>query len=152
LTGAPPAEQFVGALYHAVLGRAPDAAGLAFWAARLQAGATRQQIAQGVWESAEHRGLEVDQFYATYLHRTADASGRAFWVHDLLGGASEDQVAEGFLASAEYEQAHAGTDAFLAGLYADVLGRAPDPAGRGYWEAAAQGGLSPAQLADAFLG
>jgi hypothetical protein len=38
------------------------------------------------------------------------------------------------------------------GLYADVLGRTPDPAGLDYWQAAAQGGMSPAQIADGFLG
>jgi hypothetical protein len=143
---------FVSALYSTLLGRTAEIAGLEFWIDLLHGGATRQQIAEGVWESAEHRGLEVDQFYATYLHRAADASGRAFWVHELLGGLSESQVAEGFLTSAEYRQAHPGTDAYLTGLYADVLGRAPDAAGLDHWEAAAQGGLSPAQLADAFLG
>jgi hypothetical protein len=109
-------------------------------------------IATGFWDSEEHRGLEVDQLYVTYLHRAADAFGRAFWVNSLLGGASEDQVAEGFLTAAEYRQAHAGTDAYLTGLYADVLGRAPDAAGLDYWQAAAQSGQSPAQLADGFLG
>ena len=94
----------------------------------------------------------MDQFYSTYLHRAADALGRAFWVNDLLGGLSESQVAEGFLTSAEYQQAHAGTTAYLFGLYADVLGRTPDPAGLDYLEAAAQGGVSPAQIADGFLG
>src|SRR5262249_11789420 len=52
----------------------------------------------------------------------------------------------------EYQQAHAGTTAYLFGLYADVLGRTPDPAGLDYWQAAAQSGMSLAQLADAFLG
>jgi hypothetical protein len=95
--------------------------------------------------------LEVDPFYSTYLHRAADAVGRAFWVNELLGGLSEEAVAEGFLTSAEYQQAHAGTAAYLTGLYADVLGRAPDASGLDSWQTAAQGGLSPAQIADGFL-
>src|SRR5262249_13885843 len=69
----------------------------------------------------------------------------------LLGGMTEGQVAAGLLASAEYQQAHAGPTDYLAGLYADVLGRAADPAGLGYWQAAAQGGLSREALADGFL-
>jgi hypothetical protein len=144
--------QFVSGLYATLLGRPAETTGLGYWIGLLHGGATRQQIAQGVWESAEHLGLEVDQFYATYLHRAADAFGRAFWVHELLGGLGESQVAEGFLTSAEYRQAHTGTTAYLFGLYADVLGRSPDPAGLDYWEAAAQSGMSVAQIADHFLG
>jgi hypothetical protein len=108
-------------------------------------------VAEGFWDSAEHRGLQVDQFYATYLHRAADAGGRAFWVSALAGGMGEEQVAEGFLTSAEYRQAHASPAAYLSGLYADVLGRTPDPDGLAAWQSAAQGGLSQEALADGFL-
>jgi hypothetical protein len=147
-----PDYQLVRGLYQTVLGRAAESAGLQYWAQLLRTGTSRAQVTEEIWESAEHRGLEVDQFYATYLHRAADAFGRAFWVNELLGGMSESQVAEGFLTSAEYQQAHAGTTAYLFGLYADVLGRTPDPAGLDYWQAAAHSGLSPAQIADGFLG
>src|SRR5262249_51307245 len=105
-----------------------------------------------LWGSAEHRGVQVDQFYATYLDRAADAAGRAGWVNALLSGMSEAEVARGFLTSEEYRQAHVDTPAYLFGLYADVLGRGPGPDGLENWQRAAQGGLSPAQLADAFLG
>jgi hypothetical protein len=146
-----PEQQFVQAVYRAVLSRKADTAGMASWVVLLQAGGTRQQVAEGLWDSPEHRGLQVDQFYATYLHRAADASGRAFWVSALLDGVSEEQVAAAFLTSAEYEQAHPDLDAYLSGLYADVLGRAPDPDGLASWQAAAQGGVSREALADAFL-
>jgi hypothetical protein len=146
-----PDQQFVGALYRAVLGREADAAGLASWVAVLQAGGARQQVAEGLWDSPEHRGLEVDQFYATYLHRAGDASGRALWVSALLGGMSEQQVAAGFLTSAEYQQAHASLTNYLTGLYADVLGRAADPDGLASWQAAAQAGLSREALVEDFL-
>jgi hypothetical protein len=143
---------FVNGLYRDALGRYPEAQGMTSWLAVLEAGGTRQQVAAGFWDSPEHRGLEVDQFYATYLHRAADDYGRGYWSNALLGGASEAEVARGFLTSAEYQQAHTGTTAYLTGLYADVLGRTPDPAGLDYWWAAAHSGLSPAQIADGFLG
>jgi hypothetical protein len=142
---------YVTALYQTLLQRAPDLAGLDFWVGLLHTGTGRAQVSEEIWDSAEHRGLEVDQFYSTYLHRAADAIGRAFWVNELLGGLSEEAVVEGFLTSAEYQQAHAGTTAYLTGLYADVLCRAPDASGLDSWKAAAQGGLSPAQIADGFL-
>jgi len=149
--GLSPDQRFVTQLYQEVLGRAPDPAGLADWDARLRGGVTRQQVAEAFWNSAEHRGLQVDQFFATYLHRAADAPGRAFWVAALLGGMSEADVAVGFLTTEEYRLAHPGTTDYLVGLYHDVLGRDPDPAGLDSWQRAAQGGLSRAALADAFL-
>src|SRR5262249_57803766 len=120
-----------------------EARGLQDWAALLQAGGTRLQVVQGVWASPEHRGREVDQFYATYLHRAADASGRTFWVNALVGGMSEADVAAGFLASAEYRQAHASPTAYLFGLYADVLGPAPDPHGLDARQAATPARMNP---------
>jgi hypothetical protein len=64
---------------------------------------------------------------------------------------SEEQVAKGFLTSAEYQQAYAGLTAYLFGLYADVLGRSPDPGGLAAWQSAAQAGLGREALAAGFL-
>src|SRR5262249_45284792 len=75
-------------LYRDLLAREAEAQGLAAWIALLQAGGTRLQVVQGIWNSPEHRGLQVDQFYTTYLHRVADTEGRAAWVNALLGGMS----------------------------------------------------------------
>ena len=60
-------------------------------------------------------------------------------------------MARGLLTSEEYRAAHASTTAFLFGLYADVLGRAPDPDSFDHWQRAAQGGMSREELADGFL-
>jgi hypothetical protein len=136
----PPKQAFVQALYRNLLGRAADAAGPASWTASLQAGATRLQVVQGVWASAEHRGREVDQLYAAYLRRAADPTGRAFWMNALQGGLSEAEVATALMTSDEYLQAHADPTAYLSGPYADVLGRSPNAAERALWQQAAQGG------------
>jgi hypothetical protein len=128
-----PTVAFVTALYRHVLDRDPDAPGMAGWVAFFQAGGTRQQVAEALWDSPEHRGLQVDQFYATYLHRAADPAGRASWVERLMAGASEAEVARGFLTSPEYSRSHPGALDYLLGLYADVLGRAPDADGMEAW-------------------
>jgi hypothetical protein len=146
-----PTVAFVNALFRDVLDRDPDAQGMTSWVAFLKAGGTRQQVAAGFWDSPEHRGLEVDQFYATYLHRAADPAGRASWVDHLMAGMSEAEVATGFLTSAEYRLSHPGASDYLLGLYADVLGRGPDADGLDAWLRAAQGGLSAVALADGFL-
>src|SRR5205807_1092242 len=70
---------FVDGLYRHVLGRPADAAGLISWVKALQNGASRAQVVEVVWNSVEHRGLEVGRLYATFLHRNADAGGRAAW-------------------------------------------------------------------------
>jgi hypothetical protein len=129
---------YVLSLYRTVLGRAGDTGGVTSWAHQLQIGATRQQVAQGIWESPEHRGQEVDQDYATYLNRTADPAGRAAWVQAFESGATENQVALGFLTSSEYLLQHASAAAFVNGLYADVLGRTGDAAGLASWMSQAQ--------------
>jgi hypothetical protein len=150
----PPADDatlYVRDLYRQVLQRDADPDGLAHWVGLLKAGTPRSTIVQALWDSPEHLGLEVDQFYATYLHRAADAPGRASWVNALLGGASEADVALGLLTSAEYQQSHADTAAYLSALYGDVLGRTADPSGLATWQSAAQGGMSRAALAEAFL-
>jgi hypothetical protein len=143
---------FVSTLYRDLLQRAPDAAGLAYWTGLLLTGKTSQtDVARRLWESPEHRGLEVNQFYPTYLHRPVDPAGGAYWWHNLLAGMTEVEVIAGILSSAEYQATHASDAAFVAGLYADVLGRAADPAGSGYWLKGLQGGVSRAQEAAAFL-
>jgi hypothetical protein len=153
LTGAAPdpTVTFVETLYQDMLDRSPDAPGMAYWVAFIQAGGTRQQVADGFWDSLEHRGLQVDQFYTTYLHRPAEAAGRTYWVNQLMAGMSEAQVANGFLTSDEYTQSHPSTVDYLFGLYADVLGRSPDANGLDAWLSAVQGGLSRAAVANGFL-
>jgi hypothetical protein len=147
---ATPPYQFVRALYRDVLNRAPDAAGLQGWVDRLQAGASRLDVATGIWDSAEHRGLEVDRLYTTFLHRAADPDGRAVWANALASGMSEAAVALAFLTSPEYQQAHPDPDSFVRGLYGDVLGRAADQAGLDDWVNQLQTGGSRAQVAQGF--
>src|SRR5262249_51201735 len=73
------------------------------------------------------------------------------WVSVLLSGMSEEAVAEAFRTSAAYQPSNAGTRDYPLGLYAVALGDSPDAAGLASWQCAIQGGLHPAQVADAFL-
>jgi hypothetical protein len=136
------ATPYVTTLYRDVLGRAPDSVGLSAWLSFLQAGGSREQVAQAFWESPEHRGLQVDALYAQYLHRAADAAGRAAWVNALRGGMSLDDVLALFLTSPEYASAHSDSASFVSGLYSDVLGRAGRAEEIGAWQAQLDGGLS----------
>ncbi len=143
---------YVTGLYQTLLNRAPNTREVAAWGQELAAGAlSRQQLAQGIWDSGEHRALEVAQYYQTYLHRSPGPGEMAGWVLDFLQGASEEQVQLGFLTSAEYEQDHAGAAAYVTALYQDVLGRAPDAGGLASAEQALGLGASLGAIASTFL-
>jgi len=143
---------FVTSLYQEVLKRPFDEAGLAGWLQALQNGMSRADVAERFWESAEHRGLEVDQFYATFFHRVADQPGRAGWVNALVAGMSETQVATAFLISPENTQSHGDASSFIRGLYMDLFQRAPDNAGFNFWTQVLQNGArSRADIAYYFL-
>ena len=124
---------FVRELYRVVLGRDADAAGRNHWVGFLLAGIPRDAVVRGFWESAEHRGIQVDGMYRVYLGRDADAAGRAGWVDQLMRGMSELQLAAAFIGSEEYRLTHPDAFRFVTGLYDDVLGRTPDPVGLDGW-------------------
>ena len=63
----------------------------------------------------------------------------------------ETQVEIGFLTSPEYQLAHAADDAFIKGLYADVLGRQADAGGLAFWEEFARHSFGRAAMAEGFL-
>ncbi len=152
--GPPPAEvaAYVTGLYQTLLDRAPTAGEVSAWGQALAAGAlSRQQLAQGIWDSGEHRALEVTQYYQTYLHRSPGPGEVGPWVNALLHGAGEEAVQVAILTSAEYTGAHLGAAQFVAGLYQDVLGRPADPAGLFEHEEALASGLSRAVVARSFL-
>jgi autotransporter-associated beta strand protein/adhesin HecA-like repeat protein len=135
-----PNQAFVTALYLNVLQRAPDSIGFTFWVGRLNAGLARVDVASGFETSAEHRGLEVDQFYRTLLHRLADSAGRSFFVSLLTAGHSEAEVVAVLVSSQEYFTLNSGTNAgFVQALYRDILNRAAGAAEVAIW-------LTPLQL------
>ncbi len=141
---------FLTGLYGSVFDRAPDAAGLSNWLAALQRGITHDQVARAFWESAEHRGLQVDQFYQQILHRPADTGGRTYWVNLFLAGATENDIQLRFLQSPENLGRLAAASDFVADVYHLVLGRTADAAGLAAWGRALEGGLSRADLVRLF--
>jgi hypothetical protein len=149
---------YVQAVYQSVLGRAADAASLTYWQGRLAQGASRSDVARGVWDSTEHRSSEIEQYYQTFLGRASDAVGKAFWLQtysdtttfDTL--ANEKLIISAFLTSDEYSnRLHASNTDFITSLYQDIDTRAPDAKGLSDWTAALQGGQTRLQVIDAFL-
>lgn len=100
--------EFVQLVYQNVLGRAPDAAGAAFWEGELDSGArTRGQVMLNFSESEEFRGtsfneVQVAMTYAGMLWREPDAAGYEFWVGYMDDGNSALALIEQFLGAPEY--------------------------------------------------
>jgi Domain of unknown function (DUF4214)/Putative Ig domain/Ig-like domain from next to BRCA1 gene/Matrixin len=99
--------QFVTLLYQNVLGRAPDAGGLAFWVGQLNSGVTRGSVMLGFSESPEYKQASYNKVYVTMIYvgmlrRAPEQGGFDFWVNQMNGGASGLGLIQGFLAAPEY--------------------------------------------------
>ncbi len=123
----------INALYQDVLNRAPDPAGMALYANLLATGTTAATIVTDIWNSSEHREIEVDSYYQKFFNRPADVAGQQSWVNDMLGGLSEETLMADFLSSAEFQADNPTPSQFVTALYEHVLGRAPDTAGLSAW-------------------
>ena len=154
-------EAQAGRLYQAAFGRAPDAAGLAFWSAQLHAGTSLAAVAADFIASPEfasrygtpgNAGFVTD-LYQNVLGRAPDAAGLTYWQGQLdAGTATQAAVLADFANSAENEantppSANAQS---AARLYWAELGRAPDSAGLTYWTTQLSNGTATlSQEADA---
>ncbi|MGB9107487.1 MAG: DUF4214 domain-containing protein [Telluria sp.] len=86
--------------YQSALGRAPDAAGLAYWQNAVSSGASTAVVVNSITDSPE---AHVQSLYHSLLGRTADAAGLSYW---LQSGESMDAIAADIKGSAEYKSLH----------------------------------------------
>jgi hypothetical protein len=145
---------FVGQLYHDLLARAADPAGLAGWSGELdQAAATRQQVAAALVGSQEFETEEVQNLYQSILGRPADPMGLASWVAFLSRGGTYLQVETQLLASTEFFNKAGGSNAtFLAALFEVALHRQIDAGGASTFGQALVNGTSRLTVAQRVLG
>ena len=145
--------QFVTYLYEALLGRAPDASGLAHFTGALDTGTSRADVLVALSESGEHQqdtaaalavGLwqgddRIEGLIALYdagFGRMVDSSGEANFLSALNGGASLHDVARTLAGSAEFAAHYAPglTDTqYVDALYATALHRTADPGGQAHF-------------------
>ena len=110
----------VTSLYATILGRTPDPAGFSFWMQALDGGFPLQQVRDGFAYSPE--ATNDIEALAAAANTGLTGAGIAGYEDQLSGGSSFDQVRASF------------DDDHVVALYQDVLGRAPEAAGLGYWE------------------
>src|SRR6185312_14977507 len=140
------------AIFETILFRAPTALELSSYTALVNSNVfTLAGVETAIETSAEAVNFvdPIIRLYQTYFNRAPDAAGLAFWVATAeknAGGVNASAAAAasavagigtGFSTSAEFKAIYGATpnaDAFVVALYQNVLGRAPDPAGRAFWD------------------
>ncbi len=120
-------------LYATVIGREPDAGGLAYWTGQVRGGKPARDVAIYMYGSPEylsdHGGTAagfVDAIYPAILGRQPDAGGRAFWIGEV-NRRGTTSVAADFYQSLESRRRRVST------LYDQLMHRPVDPGGRDYW-------------------
>lgn len=121
-------------LYQTILRRAPDGAGRRFWAERVRADLTPQDLAVQLLASDEFYARAggdpsgfVRQLYRTVLERDPSERETTDRSAQLAAGTSRQRVASDVYASAESRGVR------VDDLYERFLGRGPDQSGREYW-------------------
>lgn len=150
---------FAARLYGNVLGRAPDAGGLANWTAQLAAGASRAEVLLGFSESAEYKAataasahqlwtvdpeaVEVLRIYMTALDRLPDRGGLASWtsLRDT-NKLTSAELGDAFVNSAEFQGRFGAlsNEDFVARMCPVALDRPADAAGHADWTSGLDGG------------
>jgi plastocyanin len=155
----------VARLYQAVLGRAPDVAGLEYWTAAINSSnLSLTSLASSFVASPEFihdygtlsNPAFVTQLYADALDRAPDASGAQYWNDLLLSGTSRGAVALSFAESPECEAKTILTggdqdNAEVYRLYHTAFDRVPDATGEAFWSSAMANGATLTQVAQDFV-
>ncbi|MCU1431957.1 MAG: hypothetical protein JWP95_1062, partial [Actinotalea sp.] len=118
-------QSVVKALYQDLLGRGPDATGLAGWTAALMQGSSQSDLVSSLTRSDEYISLRVAQAYSEVLGRAPDAGGAAAWLTTIRKGVgSVDDVKRRFYDSSEYVALSGGTpQGYVERLYTTMLER-----------------------------
>jgi hypothetical protein len=113
--------------------------------------AAREMVADELTHSAEYYTQVVTAAYLKYLGRAPEASGLAYWVSHMQQGLTDERLEAGFIGSQEYINNHGGTgEAWVRGLYQDLLGRQPRDDEVAYWVNRLNSGTAPADVAYGF--
>ena len=148
--------EFVRLIYNNVLGRNPDANGLAHWTGLLNGGMSRAEVTAGFIESTEFVRITgtdapyggdqgpVRRLYLAFFGREGATSDVTYWSGQVSGGTSLTSIADFFSTSTEFGNKYGSlTDAqYVSLVYLGVLGRNPDPGGYDFWMAQLNAGRS----------
>jgi len=145
-------QRYVMRVYDGLFNRLPDPTGQATWTDALRGGTPRGAVANAITNSTEFRLGLISGAYQHYLGRGPDPAGQQAWLNAMNAGMTIEQLGANFIGSPEY-YARAGStpQGWVTKLYADVLGRTPDPSGLAFWAATLNAGASRAQVSTGFV-
>jgi subtilisin family serine protease len=144
-------ESYVEGLYQELLGRSADPGGLSNWVAALEAGLSRFNLVQILWDSTEHRADEIEADYNEFLHRSPSTAEVNGWLAVFAQGVGETTVVSDFVHSAEYLDSIADNSAFVQEVFQDLLGRSADPASLASLVSGLDSGMARSQLVNIVL-
>jgi hypothetical protein len=148
-------EAFVDLVYANVLNRLADPEGRSYWIGQLNQGVDRGAVMIGFAESPEFVSrtgtspattvsvARISRLYQAFFLRDADAGGLAYWSGQADSGVSLETIASAFAQSSEFQTRYGSlsNQQFIELVYGNVLDRAPDAEGLGYWVGLLDGGL-----------
>ncbi len=119
------------------LARESAADGLNYWASAIGTQASRIQMIEQLFTSAEFqsKAAPVARLYFAYFLRIPDYGGLQYWTGQARAGASLESISAQFAASPEFASRYGALSnaQFVTLVYNNVLGRAPDAGGLAYW-------------------
>jgi hypothetical protein len=147
--------RYLDAVVELFLGRPATPNDLDHWEARhtydTAPGGGRGAVTRGLARTDEWAGQRVDALYQDVLDRPAEPDGRGYWVDAIADGLRLEQVGVYFYGSPEYVAAAGSAEAYVDQLFAALLARPADPAGRRYWsDLLTSGRASPAEVSAGF--
>ncbi len=148
---------FVTQLYQDILGRAPDAGGLALWMQWIDTGKyTKESVAAQFFRSQEFAqdGVYITKLYEGIMLRDPDFGGWTGWLNFMQQGHTQNEVLNAFLGSPEFQSRYGNLDntAFVSLLYQNILKRPADANGLAQWVAwLGSGTFTRAQVANSFI-
>jgi hypothetical protein len=146
-TGTPD-QAFVTNVYHDLLNRSIEPAGLAYWMSQIEAGLARSQLVAEIEASGEYRDDVVKSLYEKYLHRAAEPAALDAGSKLLAQGTTDEQLAAAIVGSDEYFALHGGTnDGFVSALFQDAFGRPVDAGAMNAFKLDLAAGRTRAQVA-----
>ncbi len=147
---------FLWVQYRDAFGRGPTTDEFAFWDDRLGSGVeapddfTRQLIESGPKPGALG---PVIRLYTAYFRRAPDSNGIAYWLGRYQFGMPLGDISSAFALSPEFLATYGnlGPAGFVSQLYANTMGRTPDPGGLAFWvDELVSGRRSPGDVVAAF--
>ncbi len=145
--------QLIDDAYQALLGRTADEQGRNYWLDRMSSGLTQRDFLAAIATTDEHRDHLVQTAFQTYLRRPAEQQALDWFSGLLATSVTATTVRASLLGSNEYFRRYGGgTDrGWVDAVYHDVLGRAPEDAGRRYFVDQLAAGVPREPLASAIL-